>query len=116
MNWKTKLVAVSMTACLTSPSLAGGFWHQLFASGCGVPDCIGKYCCDDYVPKRLPCVDVPLCFGCDDYCPKRLPCVDVPLCFGCDDYHPKCQPTIQCPTCRDLKCGPPAHWRREASP
>ena len=75
--------------------------------GCTVPDCIGKWCCDDYKPKCLPCVKVPLCFGCDDYCRKSMPRVCTPLCFTCDDYCKKCQP----PACRPpllstLQCVP----------
>ena len=64
--------------------------------GCPVPDCIGKWCCDDYRAKCPPCVKVPLCFGCDDYCRKPSPRVCVPLCFRCDDYCRKCPP----PVCR----------------
>ena len=75
--------------------------------GCPVPDCIGKWCCDDYTAKSFPCVKVPLCFGCNDYCRKSMPRVCAPLCFTCDDYCKKCLP----PACRPpllstLRCVP----------
>ena len=73
--------------------------------GCPVPDCIGKWCCDDYRSKRLPCVKVPLCFGCDDYCRKSMPRVCTPLCFTCDDYCKKCQPPVcRPPLLSTLRC------------
>jgi len=75
--------------------------------GCPVPDCIGKWCCDDYKAKCLPCVKVPLCFGCDDYCRKSMPRVCTPLCFTCDDYCKKCQPPVcRPPLLSTLRCVP----------
>jgi len=75
--------------------------------GCPVPDCIGKWCCDDYKSKCLPCVKVPLCFGCDDYCRKSMPRVCTPLCFTCDDYCRKCQPPVcRPPLLSTLRCVP----------
>ena len=71
-----------------------------------VPDCIGRYCRDDYCPKPLPPVCPPKCFTCDDYCPKRLPCIFHVKRFCCDDYCPKCLPRICCPPPPGLKCGP----------
>ncbi|WP_146599186.1 hypothetical protein [Novipirellula aureliae] len=59
-----------------------------------MPDCIGKWCPDDYCAKTEPCVRVPLCLQRDDYCPKTEPCVRVPLCFGPDDYEQKCLPKV----------------------
>ena len=73
--------------------------------GCPVPDCIGKWCCDDYKSKCLPCVKVPLCFACDDYCRKPMPRVCAPLCFTCDDYCKKCQPPVcRPPLLSTLRC------------
>ena len=74
--------------------------------GCPVPDCIGKWCRDDYCPKREPCVDVSLCFGRDDYCIKKAPFVCAPLSLRCDDYCKKCPPKVcRAPLSQYLKCG-----------
>jgi hypothetical protein len=79
---------------------------------CSVPDCIGRWCCDDYDVKCLPCANVSFCFGCDGYCCKRLPCTCVSLCFQCDDYCKKCLPTACTPPLlNDAKCGPPPPCR-----
>jgi len=73
--------------------------------GCPVPDCIGKWCCDDYKSKCPPCVKVPLCFGCDEYCRKSMPRVCTPLCFTRDDYCKKCQPPVcRPPLLNTLRC------------
>lgn len=80
--------------------------------GCRVPDCIGKWCCDDYDTKCLPCVDVRFCSGCDDYCGKRIPCTCVLLCPRCDDYRKKCLPrTCTPPLLHNLHCGAPPNRR-----
>lgn len=99
-------VALFFATVLLVPHLKAGEPCRKFL-GYPVPDCIGKWCCDDYKPKCLPCVKVPLCFGCDDYCRKSMPRVCTPLCFTCDDYCKKCQP----PACRPpllstLRCVP----------
>ena len=72
--------------------------------GLCIPDCIRKWCYDDYCPKPIPCpIDVK-CFGCDCYQPKRLPCpIDV-NCFRCDDYGCKPFPHLCCPPSHYLKC------------
>lgn len=102
-------LAIVLAGCLfCSPVMAGDGLHPFV--GCGVPDCIGKWCCPDYCPKQPPCVCVPLDCCCDDYCPKRPPSVCVPLdCCCCDDYCRK-RPPQACfpPLCRFLKCGPPS--------
>jgi hypothetical protein len=99
--------AVALVVLLSLPVSAGGPWDNLFRCPCPVPDCIGKWCPDDYCPKKEPCVCVPLRFGCDNYCGKKEPCVCVPLCFGCDDYCGKCPPKVcSGPLYRSLKCGP----------
>lgn len=69
-----------------------------------VPDCVGKWCCDDYCSKAQPCIQTPLRLCCDDYCRKILPCLKIPLCFGCDDYCRKCTPPICSPQCTELQC------------
>ena len=102
------LQALACLALLSLPASAGGPLDNLL--GCGVPDCIGKWCPDDYCPKKEPCVGVSLCFGCDDYCPKNAPCVSARLCFGCDNYCEKCPPKVcSGPLCQYLKCGPSGH-------
>ena len=70
-----------------------------------VPDCIGKYCCDDYCPKSLPPACPPTCFACDDYCSKLLPCIFPVKRFCPDDYCRKCPPKICCPPAPGLSCG-----------
>jgi hypothetical protein len=98
------LQALACLVLLSLPAAAGSPWDNLL--GCGVPDCIGMWCRDDYCPKKEPCVRVPLCFGCDDYCSKKEPCVSAPLCFGCDDYRKKCPPKVcSGPLCQFLRCG-----------
>ena len=98
------LQALACLVLLSLPASAGDPLHNLL--GCPVPDCIGKWCPDDYCPKKEPCVGVSLCFGCDDYCGKKAPCVCAPLRFCCDDYCEKCPPKVcSGPLCQFLKCG-----------
>ena len=106
MRLNTYAVAMVFVVLLPATGLlAGEPCRRIF--GCPVPDCIGKWCCDDYRPKCLPCVKVPLCFGCDDYCGKRMPQVCVPLCLGYDDYCRKCPPTVcKPPLLHTLRCVP----------
>jgi hypothetical protein len=106
MNRKLRLAVILTSSLWCSTAMAGDLLHSLI--GCGVPDCVGKWCCDDYCGKKEPCVCVPLSFCCDDYCPKKEPCVCVPLNFCCDDYCPKCPPkACSPPLCENLKCNPP---------
>ena len=108
MNKIRLVVFLASLLCLLTTASAGDFGHKLL--GCPVPDCIGKWCCDDYCPKNAPGACVPLCFRCDDYCPKKVPCVCAPLRFGCDDYCKKRLPKVcSTPRCQSsLRCGPPA--------
>jgi len=65
------------------------------------------WCCDDYCPKKLPCIG-PTAKGCvDDYCPKKLPCVP-PNPKGCvDDYCRKTCPIVLPNQCEPwYTCGP----------
>ena len=106
MNHALKIFAIIACSLCCSPASAGNPRGQPVTGV--VPDCIGKWCRDDYCRKDAPCVGVPLCFGCDDYCPKKAPCVCVPLGFCCDDYCKKCPPAVcRQPLCEYLKCGPP---------
>src|SRR5262245_32864567 len=72
--------------------------------GVAVPNCVCKYCCDDYCPKPLPCVCGIRNFCCDDYCAKPYPCPACVKASCCDDYCPKCPPRIFCPPNSNLKC------------
>lgn len=106
MRLKTFAVALVLVSLLPATALQAGepFCRIL---GCPVPDCIGKWCCDDYRPKCPPCIKVPLCFECDDYCSKRMPKVCVGICFGCDDYCKKCLPPVcKPPLLHALRCFP----------
>jgi hypothetical protein len=63
------------------------------------PDALLRACCDDYCPKRPPCIPCfNRCCGCDDYSGKPEPCI---ACYrgGClDCYCPKPCPNL----CRPL--------------
>ena len=90
-------------SCLTAS--AGNPLHRLFDCQ-GVPDCVGRWCPDDYCSKQEPCVCVPLRFQCDDYCSKKEPCICPGLHFTCDDYCKKCLPKVcSSPRCDVLNCG-----------
>ncbi len=91
-------------SCLTAS--AGNPFHRLLDCQ-PVPDCIGRWCPDDYCSKKEPCVRVPLCFQCDDYCSKKEPRVCPGLRLTCDDYCKKRLPII-CPSprCDVLNCAP----------
>jgi len=67
-----------------------------------VPDCVRKYCCDDYRSKSVPCTRRVMTKCCDNYCGKPTPCVRE-ICTVCNDYCSKCPPKVSCPA-RDLKC------------
>jgi hypothetical protein len=87
MNRKVGLAIVLTGSLCCSSAMAGDLFRSLV--GAGVPDCVGRWRCDDYCSKKEPCVCVPLNFCCDDYCPKCPP--------------KACSP----PLCENLKCGPP---------
>lgn len=94
------LVWLGVVLIGTATSAPGADWAFPWLSrGCR-PDCVGGWCCDDYHPKPLPCVEPVNCFGCDDYCAKPLPCAVPIQHFCCDDYCRKCLP----PVCRPLRC------------
>ena len=111
MNQKLRFVIVLTSGLCCSPAFAGDPWHPLFGGsllGGSVPDCVGKWCGDDYCGKKEPCVCPPLRFGCDDYCPKKEPCAGAPLKFCCDDYRRKCLPRVCSPSlCEFHKYGSP---------
>ena len=70
------------------------------------PDCVEKFCCDDYQAKPLPCAAGVKCFECPDYCPKPLPCAAPVNAFCCDDYCRKRLPPVCCPSDKTLRCIP----------
>ena len=105
MKWKA--IALAVVLGLTANSSAQAVdWGKIFCLPWCVPKCDQPTCCDDYCPKRMPCVPEIRCFGCDYYCPKCEPCTKQVCCFGCDDYCFKCPPLLRCPPCTDLKCVP----------
>ena len=106
--------ALIMSLALLSPAKAAGPWNKLLG-GCRV-DCVRKWCCDDYCPKKEPSVCVPLKYACDDYCPKQEPCVCVPLKFCGDDYCQKCLPPVCLPNRQPLKCVPACRTVIEKKP
>ena len=97
------LLALSLFLGLATNAVAGdSFLPKLLASkGCW-PECVGKYTCDDYLPKCAPCPKPVRCFTCDDYGRKCLPGARPVPCFTCDDYCRKpftffCRPTCHAP-------------------
>jgi hypothetical protein len=92
-------LTVLFLACSTANLASGG----VFGCKVDVPDCIGKYCCDDYCGKPLPSTRGVCCFGCNDYCGKPLPSARGVCCFGCNDSCKKCLPQVTCPQ-RKLTC------------
>lgn len=108
-SWRPLLVAAAiaaMSAISVNVAFAADHCASFFRIAPWWPDCIGKYCCDDYCVKPLPAVCPVKCFCCDDYCPKPLPCIYPVKCFVCDDYCPKPLPCFICPKCNDYKCVP----------
>lgn len=81
------------------------------------PDVLLRACCDDYCPKRPPCIPCyNRCCGCDDYCGKRSPCIPCYQGGSCDCYCPKPCPELCRPLIADYftcsngptACDPPA--------
>lgn len=95
MHTKLK-VALVLTCVLGCPSVKASDPLQRFSGCVEVPNCIGRWCPDDYCPKQAPFVGVALRFGCDDYCKKRLPCACGELDFTCDNYCKKLAPKVCC--------------------
>jgi hypothetical protein len=98
MIHKRVLLTLSIFLGLVTHATAGeSYYQKLFGGKACWPDCVGKYTCDDYVPKCLPCAKPIGCFTGDDYCRKCLPLPRPAQCFSCDDYCRKpfqfyCQP------------------------
>ena len=101
------VIALLAAACLgaaISAATAGQPLWKLPHVGPRVPDCIGKYCCDDYHRKPLPCPPPKVCLECPDYCGKPLPCVPPVKAFCCDDFCPKPLPPLCCGPIQPLHC------------
>jgi hypothetical protein len=92
-------LAILLLGCSTANRASG----EIFDCKVDVPDCVQKYCCDDYCPKSMPCAKPARPGCCDKYCGKPLPCTREICCFGCDDYDVKCTPVVICP-CLKLSC------------
>lgn len=117
-SYKLVLWSVAMSRLfLTIITLVGGLYmapttkgqdvvHDL-KNGICIPDCIKKWCRDDYCPKPVPCPVPVKCFGCSCYHPKKLPSITCVKCFRCDDYCPKPLPSV---------CKKAAHSMKIASP
>jgi hypothetical protein len=70
----------------THVGAADGYCQKPFGTKACWPNCVGKYTCDDYVPKCEPCPKPVKCFTCDDYCRICPPLAKPSCCFTCDDY------------------------------
>ncbi len=110
---RLSLACLVLGMVVTSSAQAGNARPPVllgFGTYC-VPNCIAKWCCDDYRPKCEPGVCGVKQFCCDDYCPKCEPCVRGVKRFCCDDYLPKCMPKVCAQPCgpnaHNLKCGTP---------
>ncbi|MBL8829391.1 MAG: hypothetical protein JNM18_20575 [Planctomycetaceae bacterium] len=101
------LLALVSVASAKADERRARLWYGFTCSN--VANCAKDCCPDNYCPKPLPCVRVPLCYQCDDYCPKPLPCVQKPNCFECDRYCRKPIPLLCCPNCTPGICGP-GNW------
>lgn len=88
MNRQFLFVFVVIVSFLTATANAGDGCEAIWAGYCW-PDCIKKYCCDDYQPKCLPPVKPVSCYTCDDYCQKPIPCAQPVGCYVWDDYCKK---------------------------
>lgn len=107
---KTLVATALLVSALSSAASAGDFGFKASPPVQGWPHLVGKYCCDDYVPKCMPSAK-PVCkFFCDDYLPKCVPFVK-PFCgYVCDDYCRKLPPALPCPRTDYLRCPPPAKY------
>ncbi len=72
------------------------------------PDCVGKFCCDDYCAKPLPCLPLGKTrFDCDDYCRKPIPCQPAgKTTTFCDEYCRKPLPPVCYAGGKNLSCIP----------
>ena len=86
MNWLQRISILLLCLGSVTPVAAGGFWHCFLAEKDGLPNCVGKFLCDDYCKKCPPPAKGPTCWECDDYCRKCAPAVAGVKLFQCDDY------------------------------
>lgn len=99
---------ITLTIALLTLAQAQAFEPFAWLSGhtrCR-PNCVGKFCCDDYDGKPLPCAVGANCFECADYCAKPRPCLPAGNSFCCDDFCPKPLPPICCANAKQLRCVP----------
>ncbi|HAY79634.1 MAG TPA: hypothetical protein DCY79_07495 [Planctomycetaceae bacterium] len=105
MHLRRLILLIAMSGVCTTPAVAGDLLHAWHPAR--VCDCIGKWCCPDYCPKRAPCATAPCKTTCDNYCAKPAPGICATITLGCDDYCPKCPPRpCRTPLCAWLKCRP----------
>jgi hypothetical protein len=105
---KRLLIPIALIACMAMPSPSSAQDSRLgLKPSIRIPDCIRKWCCDDYCPKPLPCPVPVQCFSSDCYRAKLLPCPVAVKRFSCDDYCLKPFPSICCPPSQFLTCAPP---------
>ena len=99
------LLVSGLALGLVSQAGAGDFWQGLLNGTACWPDCVGKYCCDDYVAKCPPYPRPVCCFQCNDYCRKCPPLSKPVNCFTSNDY---CRKLFRfwCPPNQDRKCLP----------
>jgi len=107
MNVKNLLIAITFTAGMTSQLSAFEPIVKLSGHWKCWPDCVGKYCCDDYRPKPKPCAVGVKCFDCPDYCPKPFPCsTPGKASFCCDDFCRKPLPPHCRTSSKNFRCVP----------
>lgn len=106
MNLKKLIIALAAVAATISPGFALEPIQKMASRGFCWPDRVGKFCCDDYQAKPIPCAIRVTRFECPDYCPKPLPC-PVPVKASCrDDFCPKRLPPVCSVSTKDLRCVP----------
>jgi hypothetical protein len=107
MNLKKLLIAFAVTVGVISPAVAFEPLSIFSSHTKCWPSCVGKFCCDDYCGKPLPCAVAVKCFDCPDYCAKPLPCPPSgKMGFCCDDFCPKPFPPVCRVSAKNLSCIP----------
>lgn len=107
MNLKELLIAFAVTVGVISQAAAREPLSIFSGQTKCRPSCVGKFCCDDYCGKPLPCSVRAHCFECVDYCAKPLPCPPARKTAFCyDDFCPKPLPPICWTSAKNLRCVP----------
>ncbi len=99
------LASLIIASSLTASSLTAGEPVRYSPFTWSWPNCVGKFCPDDFCPKPLPCARGVKCFQCPDYCAKPLPCfLPGKTSYVCDDYCRKSLPPTCCASGKGLTC------------